>query len=86
MLIVLHVFQSTEKQTTAAELTNESPILSSVFAKTSFFVFDPYIALEYALTQRIHLIFKLDYMIAVHQQQFLTPSGPRLYVGFMFCH
>ena len=82
----LHVFQPEEKLTTATELTNESPIHSSVFAKKSFFVFDPYIAIEYALTQRIHLIFKLDYMIAVHQQQFLTPSGPRLYVGFMFCH
>lgn len=78
--------QAREGATAASNPQAETPIHSSSFAKKSFFVFDPYMALEYALTQRIHLIFKLDYMIAVHQQQFLTPSGPRLYVGFMFCH
>ena len=78
--------QTREGATAASHPQAETPIHSSSFAKKSFFVFDPYMALEYALTQRIHLIFKLDYLIAVHQQQFLTPSGPRLYVGFMFCH
>ena len=78
--------QAREGATAASNPQAETPIHSSSFAKKSFFVFDPYVALEYALTQRIHLIFKLDYMIAVHQQHFLTPSGPRLYVGFMFCH
>lgn len=71
----LHVFKE-----------KETDISSATFAKKSFFVFDPYLAAEYALTTRIHLIFKLDYLIAIHQRSFLSPSGPRLYVGFMFGH
>ncbi|MBQ0034136.1 MAG: hypothetical protein KBS77_02460 [Bacteroidales bacterium] len=56
------------------------------YTKRGFFVIDPYIALEYAVTDRIHMIFKLDYLLATHRQAFLTPSGPRLYIGFMFGH
>lgn len=58
----------------------------ATYTKKSFFVVDPYIALEYAVTNRIHMIFKLDYLLASHSREFLTPSGPRLYVGFMFGH
>lgn len=58
----------------------------ATYTKKSFFVFDPYVAIEYAVTNRIHMIFKLDYMLASHSRIFLTPSGPRLYVGFIFGH
>lgn len=59
---------------------------TACYCKKNFFVLDPYVAVEYAVTNRIHLIVKLDYLLASHNREFLTPSGPRLYVGFMFGH
>lgn len=65
---------------------NHTSTAPATYTRKNFFVFDPYVALEYTVTNRMHLLFKLDYMICSHQREFLTPSGPRLYIGVMFGH
>ena len=65
------------------------------YVKTPFFLLDPYIGLEIELTNHIALLIRLDYMLPfghtksnlvqnVNWSNFMTPSGPRLYVGVMF--
>lgn len=59
---------------------------NAVFHKHSFFYFTPYVGFDYCMTKRIHLTFRLDWMLAFHQNQLVMPTGPKLYFGFMFTH
>ena len=71
---------------------------NSSYTKTPFFFIDPYIGLEFGLTSRISMITRIDYLLPfgkkgstlsgtdVSWSNFITPSGPRLYLGFMFGH
>ena len=68
------------------------------YTKTPFFLLDPYIGMEIGLTNHMALIIRIDYMLPfgrtsssltdlkkdVSWGNFMTPSGPRLYVGLMF--
>jgi len=66
------------------------------YVKTPFFMVDPYVGVEIKLNKRMNLIFNLDYMLpfgansglkisdAVSWSNFLSPSGPRLYIGVLF--
>ena len=72
-------------------------VYNASYSKTPFFLLDPYIGLEVALG-KIALLVRLDYMLpfgkdndglaipSVKWSNFVTPSGPRLYVGFVFGH
>ena len=31
-------------------------------------------------------VFRLDWMLAFANKQLVYPTGPRLYIGIMFCH
>jgi len=59
---------------------------NALFHKQSFFVVDPYVGLDWCMTGKVHMTFRLDWMIALHKSKVVYPTGPRLYVGFMFCH
>lgn len=68
------------------------------FTRTPFFFIDPYIGLEFELTKRIAIITRIDYLLPFGKKgsaldasditwsNFVTPNGPRLYLGFMFGH
>lgn len=58
----------------------------ALFHKQTFFMIDPYVGLDWCMTEKVHVTFRLDWMLAIHHRDLLMPSGPRLYVGFMFCH
>ena len=58
----------------------------TILNKQSFFYIGPYAGIDVCLTKRIHFTFRLDWMMALAQKSILLPTGPRLYVGFMFCH
>jgi len=62
------------------------PEASAVYNKQSFFYVSPYVGTDFCLTPRVHLTFKVDWMVAVHDGAPLKPTGPRGYFGFMFCH
>lgn len=63
-----------------------SPDPNSTFHKQAFFYATPYVGLDYCMTQKVHLTFRIDWMLAVHNSRLCLPTGPRLFVGFMFCH
>jgi hypothetical protein len=68
------------------------------YAKTPFFYLDPYIGMEIPINTNMAVILRIDYMLPfgvtnsslvrvaenVNWSKFMTPSGPRLYVGIMF--
>ena len=56
------------------------------FHKESFFYVTPYVGCDYCLTPRVHLTFRFDWMLAVHRNTLVLPTGPRIYFGFMFTH
>ena len=67
------------------------------FTKTPFFLLDPYVGLEIALG-KVTLLIRADYMLPfgksdsglfkqdVSWDNFISPSGPRLYIGCLFGH
>ena len=59
---------------------------NSTFHKQSFFYITPYVGCDYCLTRKVHITFRLDWMLAIHKSDLCLPTGPRLYFGFMFCH
>ena len=77
---------------------SDTTIYNSSFVKTPFFFLDPYVGLEIGLSDHMALLIRIDYMLPfnVHNKglsevgqqvkwdHFVTPSGPRLYVGIMF--
>ena len=63
-----------------------TPEKETYFHKQSFFYVTPYVGCDYCMTQKIHLTFRMDWMLAVHQQTLIQPSGLRLYFGIMFTH
>ena len=76
---------------TAGDTTN----YNASYAKTPFFLLDPYVGMEIDLGNHMAILIRIDYMLPfgttkssltenVHWSNFMTPSGPRLYVGVMF--
>ncbi|MGN1247814.1 MAG: hypothetical protein ACI4UO_04420, partial [Paludibacteraceae bacterium] len=64
---------------------------NAYFRKTPFLFVGPYVGFEYALTKRVALVCRLDYVVPfgrnlTDEYAYMAPSGPRLYVGFMFGH
>lgn len=78
-------------------VSSDGTIYNASFQKTPFGFVDPYVGLEYALTPRVALLFRIDYILPFGKQatalnedkqqiSYMTPSGPRLYIGFQFGH
>lgn len=73
-------------------------IYNSSYVKTPFFMIDPYVGFEVGLGNHMALLIRIDYMLPfnIHNtglsemgkqvtwENFVKPSGPRLYVGIMF--
>ena len=58
----------------------------AVLHKQGFGYVNPYVGMDYCITKRIHATFRLDWMLAFSNEQLVFPTGPRLYIGIMFCH
>lgn len=54
--------------------------------KQSFFYINPYVGMDWCMTPKVHMTFRVDWMVALHAGEVVLPTGPRLLVGFMFCH
>lgn len=77
-------------------------VYNASYTKTPFFMLDPYIGLEIGLNNHISLLMRVDWVLpfgkkgsqlsnsgqhtTVAWRNYVAPSGPRLYVGFMFGH
>ena len=75
--------------------TADSTNFNASYTATPFFYIDPYVGLEVALKTHIALLIRIDYVLPfgktnsnltdnVKWSNFMSPSGPRLYVGVMF--
>ena len=73
----------------------DSTNYNASYIKTPFFFMDPYVGLEISLNNHMAILIRIDYMLPfgttkskltenVTWSNFMTPSGPRLYVGIMF--
>lgn len=56
------------------------------FHKQSFFYVTPYVGCDYCMSKKMHLTFRFDWMLAISHNELVLPTGPRAYVGLMFCH
>ena len=54
--------------------------------KQSFFYVNPYVGMDWCMTQKVHMTFRMDWLLALSKGDLVMPTGPRLLVGFMFCH
>ncbi len=80
------------------QVSGEGITYNASYTKTPFFLLDPYVGLEFELGNHANLLIKADYMLpfgkgnngltteTVRWSNFISPSGPRLYVGVMFGH
>lgn len=77
------------KNVTVLGDTTEDFILddgTTSFRKYAFMAIAPFAGVEYALTGRVHVVFKADWLLDVTSGQPDFVQGPRLYLGFVFCH
>lgn len=87
-----------QPENTAYHADTEGHYYNASYTKTPFFLLDPYVGLEVDLNSHMALLFRIDYMLPfgrsksgladlnqdIKWDNFLTPSGPRFYVGIMF--
>lgn len=57
---------------------------NAAYREYTFMALAPMVGIEYALSEKIHLTFKMDYVINLSNSQADFPSGPRFFLGFMF--
>ncbi|MBR1877615.1 MAG: hypothetical protein IJ814_01280 [Paludibacteraceae bacterium] len=75
--------------------TTDSTYYNASYTRTPFFLMDPYVGMEIGLGSHMAIIVRIDYLLAfgtsksslsenVQWSNFMTPGGPRLYVGILF--
>ncbi|HPT52768.1 MAG TPA: hypothetical protein PK740_05750 [Bacteroidales bacterium] len=57
-----------------------------MYRKFGCLLVTPFVGVEYALTPRMHLIGKIDYMFNILHAPSDYADGARLYIGFLFYH
>lgn len=61
--------------------------ISAIYHQQSIFILTPYMGLEYAITEKLHFRFRMDYLTApvamIKESDFGT--GIRFYAGILFC-
>ena len=58
----------------------------ALFNRQVYCLIDPFVGVEFAMTEHIHLIVRVDYALPICDGSLLAPHGPRLYIGMMFGH
>lgn len=61
------------------------PLENSYYNRQGFFALDPYIGCDYIVSEKFHLTLKADWLNCFSRSGKI-PSGPRLYIGFIFYH
>lgn len=61
------------------------PVDNAYFNRQAFLAVDPFIGCDYVVSDAFHLTLKADWLNCLNRQ-YKIPSGPRLYIGFIFYH
>lgn len=59
---------------------------NAIYNKKPFFAADPFVGVEYAVGDALHLTLKADWLLAINNEGLNRPMGPRIYFGFIFTH
>lgn len=68
-------------QPTPLDFVNEEEIS---FRSYSVAIVTPYVGVEYPLTSKMRVVFKVDYVLSLSKLQPDFVHGPRVYLGFVF--
>lgn len=79
----------------AEQVSGSTTVFNASYTSTPYFLLDPYVGMEFKLGHLAALLLRVDYMLPfgksgsslspnVSWSNFISPSGPRLYVGFIF--
>lgn len=96
--VMKRLYLPAEPYTHITEDPIDTIVYNASYAQTPFFYLDPYIGIEIDLNSNMALLIRADYMLpfgrsgsslteiknSVNWSNFMTPTGPRLYVGIMF--
>lgn len=61
------------------------PVETTYYRQKAFFLIDPFIGTDFALTKAIHLTLKIDYLVPFGQNLYMA-TGPRFSFGVLFYH
>ena len=56
------------------------------FRNFGFCLASPFVGVEFAMTPKVNLVIKVDYMLPLTKVESDFTSGPRVFLGFMFGH
>ncbi len=59
---------------------------SALIRRYPLILINPFLGVEYAITPKMQLIFKVDYMMNINKIEPDFAAGARVYLGFMFQH
>ncbi|MGN0033473.1 MAG: hypothetical protein ACI358_06845 [Candidatus Limimorpha sp.] len=59
---------------------------SVVFNKQQFFAIAPFVGVDFVVTPKFHLTFKIDWLNALSYKELIMPDGPRFYFGSLMYH
>jgi hypothetical protein len=59
---------------------------NATYRTYSVMLADPFMGMEYALTERFHFVTKIDYLFNITKKQPDFATGIRFYAGFVFFH
>ena len=96
--VMKRLYLPEEPYTYVPEGTTDTTVYNASYTQTPFFYLDPYIGIEVDIATNIALLIRVDYMLPfgrtgssltditknINWSNFMTPTGPRLYIGFMF--
>lgn len=61
------------------------PLEDTYYNRKGFFALDPFVGCDYVVSEAFHLTLKADWLNCICKGDRI-PSGPRVYVGFIFYH
>ena len=61
------------------------PVENTYYNKQGFFALDPFLGCDFVVSESFHLTIKTDWLNCINKA-YKIPSGPRLYIGFIFYH
>jgi hypothetical protein len=59
---------------------------NAIYRKYTVMIADPFLGMEYAISQRLYFITKADYIFNITEKQPDFAKGIRIYAGFVFFH
>ena len=70
----------------SSKVSSHATEKNAVYRKYSMMVATPFVGMEYTITNRIHLVSKIDYMVNLSSKPSDFAKGFRIYAGMVFYH